>query len=158
MKSRHPFLTVCLVLVALQISAFAENHDVAYALIKKGDVAALKAMLKNDPHVASSRNEYGMPLLLRACMTDKIACVNALLDAGADINVTDNNLLRTSLHCAAGWSTLEMVELLVAKGADINAMTVKGDTPLTFARDNFYQDKYDERGKITNLLIRSGAK
>jgi ankyrin repeat protein len=34
-----------------------------------------------------------------------------------------------------------MVELLVSKGADINAITSSGDTPFSFARDNFYKDK-----------------
>ena len=152
------FVATVLAAIAIPVTAFAADHEAAYALIKKGDSVGLRAMLKDDPYVASSRNKYGMPLLIRACMGDNIACVKALLEAGADIKVTDKNLQRTALHCAAGWSTLEMVELLVAKGADINAMTVKGDTPLTFARDNFYQDKYDQRGKITNFLIRKGAR
>jgi ankyrin repeat protein len=157
MKASRVILIVMLFLVVLR-AASAADHESAYALIKKGDAAALAAMLKEDPYIASSRNGNGMPLLLRACMTDKLDCVKVLLAAGADVKVTDKNLQRTPLHCAAGWSTLEMVEFLVGNGADINAMTVKGDTPLDFARDNFYRDKHEERDKITNYLIRKGAK
>jgi ankyrin repeat protein len=157
MRICHTLVAVFVCLFVTQMSVHAADHEAAYTLIKKGEVAALQTMLKQNPYVASSRNEYGMPLLLRACMTDNIACVKALLVAGADIKVTDN-IQRTALHCATGWSTLDMVELLVANGADINAKTTKGDTPLTFARDNFYQDKYEQRGKITNFLIRKGAK
>jgi len=52
------------------------------------------------------------------------------LDAGAAIGKTDK-LGRTALHFAASIGTnLELIELLVNKGADANAKSSGGETPL----------------------------
>ena len=139
-----------LVFFSLVQQACADNHEEAFRLIEKHDINGL--------YVVNSRNQYGMPLLNRAAMTDCVECVKVLLENGADIKGTDKNHARTPLHCAAGWSTLEMVQLLVSKGANIKALTSSGDPPLSFARENFYKDKSDERGKITTFLIKRGAK
>ena len=134
------------------------DHNRAFALIERGDVAGLKAEIAKDASVVNSRNENGMPLLNRAAMTDCVECVRVLVDAGADLRATDKNFLRTALHCAAGWSTVEMVRLLVSRGASLTARSKNGDTALSFARENFYQDKENERERITTFLIKSGAK
>ena len=80
------------------------DHNRAFALIERGDVAGLKAEIAKDASVVNSRNENGMPLLNRAAMTDCVECVRVLVEAGADLRATDKNFQRTALHCAAGWS------------------------------------------------------
>lgn len=62
-----------------------------------------------------------------------LACTRLLLEWGADPNAADG-LKRTPLHyaCLAD-GKLEHLQQLVARGADVDARTSLGETPLTFA-------------------------
>ena len=57
-----------------------------------------------------------------------------LISKGADVNATDVNT-STPLHFAAISGDIEVVQLLLANGANVNARTVRGtypgETPLT---------------------------
>jgi ankyrin repeat protein len=106
-----------------------------------------------------AQNKNGIQLLSLAAQTDCLQCAKALLDAGADVKMKDKDAIgRTALHWAAEWSTLGMVHLLVARGASLNARTAKGDTPLSFAKDNFYKDNTTERKKIVSFLSKPAMK
>ena len=115
-------------------------------------------MIKADPNIVASKNRYGMPLFLRACTTDQLPCIKLLVDSGADLKVRDKVVSRTPLHFAAGWSTLDVVKFLVENGADVTATTTKNDTPLSFAKANFYQGNDTQRKLITEYLIKKGAR
>lgn len=56
----------------------------------------------------------------------------------------------TPLHFAAQAGQKDIVEFLIAKGADVNAETIKGETPLQFAADNDHKE-------VVELLIEKGA-
>ena len=56
-----------------------------------------------------------------------------LLDAGGEINAKDNIRGQTPLHGAAFWGWNAAVELLVARGADLNAKDNQGKTPIDSA-------------------------
>ena len=60
-----------------------------------------------------------------------IGDVQAELDAGVDVNAKDN--LGTFRYAASGGHK-EIVELLIAEGADVNATDDFGRTPLDFAK------------------------
>jgi cytohesin len=60
-----------------------------------------------------------------------IEAVNQHLDAGADLSAQMYG--QTPLHHAAGGGNKEVVELLIAKGADVNAKGEDGETPLDLA-------------------------
>ena len=55
------------------------------------------------------------------------------LDAGADANAMGGLFEWTLLHEAANVSRKEIVELLIAEGADVNARAFDGETPLDVA-------------------------
>jgi ankyrin repeat protein len=57
----------------------------------------------------------------------------------------------TPLHRAAGWAKREVAELLIAKGADVNATTRNGFTPL----DTAIRRKHPE---TADLLRKHGGK
>ena len=54
---------------------------------------------------------------------------------------------RLLLHWAAGRGHKEITELLIAKGADVNAKNIAGETPLDFAD-----------GETADLLRKHGGK
>ena len=60
----------------------------------------------------------------------------------------------TPLHCAARESHNEIAELLIAKGADVNAKDRQGMTPLHFAAIKRHNKEIKE---IVELLIAKGA-
>ena len=79
-----------------------------------------------------------------------IEAVKQHLDAGTDVEVKDNNRF-TPLHIA----TREVAELLIAKGADVNAIVASGQyqgkTPLDAAIQV-------GRPEVADLLRKHGAK
>jgi len=83
-----------------------------------------------------------------------LAGVKALLDAGADVNAR-TEIGWTALHFAAQNSRREIAELLIANGADVNAVAMddvfSGQTPLDAA------NKYNQ-GAVAVLLRKYGGK
>ena len=59
--------------------------------------------------------------------------VKAFLDRGVDINSQSRD--GTALHGAAVQGELEVIEFLIAHGADVNAINVYGDTPMANAME-----------------------
>jgi len=70
--------------------------------------------------------------LLDAAEKGNIEAVKWHLDAGADVNAQDNDIRWTPLQVAAAFGHKEIVELLSAKDADVNAKSKRG-TPLSNA-------------------------
>ena len=77
--------------------------------------------------------------------------VKRLLDSGADVKAWSDNGY-TALHYAAEAGRTSVVEALLAKGADIDAVgKIAADTPLYFAAINGHTD-------TVQLLLDKGAK
>ncbi len=70
-----------------------------------------------------------------------------LIEKGANIHARDP-LGQTALECAIAVGTLEEVEFLLAKGADVNE---EGSYPLAIAAEHDHQDVFD-------LLLAKGAR
>ena len=79
-----------------------------------------------------------------------LAGVQALLDAGAEVNAKDENGW-APLHRAAYGGHEEIAELLISEGADVNAKDNSGYTPLDLAIRN-------ERFETIDLLRTHGGK
>jgi len=84
----------------------------------------------------------------KACENGNIKAVKRFLANGTDVNVKNDDGL-TPLMKAAGWGEKEIAELLIAEGADVNAMS-DGLTTLHFAVE------LGEKG-TAELLIEKGA-
>lgn len=93
----------------------------------------------------NARDEYGKPVLQEAisCRKNKIA--HLLLDNGADPNAAYHNPFAIGnigavvgpLHVAANVGDLEMVTVLVERGANIHGVEGQSETPLHFAMAGF---------------------
>ena len=83
-----------------------------------------------------------------------IEAVKQHLAAGADVNAGRSDGGGTPLHFAAGWGHKEIAELLIAKGADVNAksegLDMDGWTPLHCAA-------VFGKNEVVELLIAEGA-
>jgi cytohesin len=91
----------------------------------------------------------------------KVKDIQQYLDEGGDPNRrTDHQ--QTLLHIAADNSDLDVVKLLIARGADINAKGYHGYTPLHLAVDadcdtSAHDDRRISDLPVTKLLIEAGA-
>jgi ankyrin repeat protein len=63
-----------------------------------------------------------------------------LLDKGADREARDSESGATPLYHAAAWGRTALVELLIARGADINARNKASATPLAAAEKNGFAE------------------
>jgi cytohesin len=72
-------------------------------------------------------------VLHAAVQSNRIDVVRLILDAGADVNAT-NDIDETPLHLAAEKDERSaIVELLLLTGADVNAKRIFDETPLDIA-------------------------
>jgi ankyrin repeat protein len=84
-----------------------------------------------DPNVADIFGSGWTPLQwVSHCGYD--TCLKILIDAGANLNVTDE-FGRTPLHWAVGSQHSDCVQTLVGAGADPNIADDRGETPLHYA-------------------------
>jgi ankyrin repeat protein len=127
------------------------------AAVERKDSGLVKSLLDSgaDPN---GGDQWGRPLLIRAIGLGQSEIVKLLIASGADINATitssDNS---TPLHWAAGGGVcapnLEIAKLLLMKGAEVDAKTKVGNTPLIWAAKS-----EDERAvAVAELLLAHGA-
>jgi ankyrin repeat protein len=111
----------------LGLAAFFKRPDAVRVLLEHGA----------DPAPAS-RNQGAFTPLHSAVANDAgpsvLAIVRALLDAGAPVNARSGSG-GTPLHTAAFTGDAEVVELLLARGADPRIPSNDGKTPIDLARD-----------------------
>ncbi|KDQ16789.1 hypothetical protein BOTBODRAFT_621429, partial [Botryobasidium botryosum FD-172 SS1] len=107
------------------VLAFLSNSD---------EAGAVTALLREGSDDVNARDKDGHTLLDRAARLGFPAAVKALLDAGADPNISGRS---TPLHFAAVLmehpDDEEAVLALCNAGADVDAVDVKGYTPLHYA-------------------------
>jgi hypothetical protein len=77
--------------------------------------------------------DYDWPLLMRVCAAGDTRIARLLLDAGAQIDATNPSTRHTPLMIAGKKGHQATVELLLEYGANIEAMTIAGTTPLVSA-------------------------
>lgn len=93
----------------------------------------------------------GLDKLNRALIANDLAAVNKMLDANKDLVNRRDDIGRGPLHVAVSESRIEIVELLLSRGAMVNTCDdVTGASPLLKAVAR-------KRPSIVELLLRSGA-
>jgi uncharacterized protein len=90
------------------------------------------------------------------------AAVELMLERGANVDAVDlNNDNMTPLMVAVRYTYrvgIEMSELLIKNGANVNARASLGSTPIMFASWGTAVHYEDEYVKVIKLLIKNGAK
>ena len=96
--------------------------------------------------------------LLKAAREGNIEAVKQHLAAGADVGVKGGRMGGTPLHYAATHGHKEIVELLIAKGANVNAKNKYGTTPLDMANDREIADLLRKHGGKTGEELKAEGK
>jgi ankyrin repeat protein len=147
-----------------------------FAAIEAGDADLVRSMVGADPSLASARDQQGVSALMRARYRSDQGLVDALMDAGPTIDVFeaaslgDVERLRelldgdpslatefsgdgfTALHFPAFFGGVDVAELLLERGADVDAhgRSWMTGTPLNSAAAGGHTD-------VARLLLRAGA-
>ena len=104
----------------------------------------------------NAQGDMGWPMLVYVCRGDNREHpdkVLRLLELGADIDVR-NYKGKTALHCAAKAGFLSVIDLLIEKGATIDAPDNNGETPLFEAIRSTIKDGEKQRAAIEALLAK----
>ena len=102
---------------------------------QRGHVEIFRALLQQGGSVNAESTPAGGTPLLGAAITGQLACTQALLDIGADINHADLNG-HTALYCAASKGRLEVVRLLLSRGVKVEGWNRSSCDPLCVAAFN----------------------
>jgi hypothetical protein len=109
------------------------NLDAIHQAARDGNLAKVKAFLKNNPDLVFSRDYYYHETpLYNAIEHNQWDVAELLLANKAEVNIT-NNAGQTPLHSAADGDHKDIAELLLSNGADINAKDNHSETPLRLA-------------------------
>jgi ankyrin repeat protein len=142
----------------LDITLFLENKNIdicndlrplLHQAIKLGDEERVRTLLASKDIEIDRRDGFNETPLYIAVHTANINIVQLLIDAGANLNIT-NRLEDTALHIAAFTGNLPATEALLKAGAKVTVKNNWDQTPLHFATiiGNLH---------IAKLLLNAGA-
>ena len=108
--------------------------------------------------------DNGETALIMATQGGSITCVNALIAAGADVNVFDNDGFSPLMNAIFGEST-EVIKCLIKAGVEVNTASRRGGVPASTTQSFALSYKYplvaaalrEVSGEIINTLITAGA-
>lgn len=90
-------------------------------------------------------------LLMNSSKGENIQQITELIEAGADVTAVTSSEEETPLHVAVRYGHKEVAELLLNKGANINAVERRRRTPLHAAV------RYNSHKELVELLLEKGA-
>ncbi|MFW4370795.1 MAG: ankyrin repeat domain-containing protein [Spiroplasma sp. hy2] len=134
------------------INSIDINHTTPLFLaINNGNINFVKFLLKNGADV-NFQGKIGSMLIINAININNLEIVDIIFNYGADVNLQDPLANNTYLHIAARNGQLELVKLLLSRGANPNMQEKKGITPLYFAAQS------DKTEVVQELLTNKNSK
>lgn len=105
-----------------------------------GDMNAIRQHIQAGSDLNEREPSMGSTPLISASLFGKAEVAGALIEAGADVNL-QNNEGSTALHTAAFMCHTEIVRMLLDHGADKSLQNVYGSTPLASVAGPFSEVK-----------------
>ena len=135
--------------------------------VEQQNITLVKSLLEQGAN-PNTKHSFGTPLLIFSVLQNNRELAELLLDEGADVNIRHNALFVkfpwedriSSSDAVGGWSplhvavmegNLEIIELLLAKGADVDARDLNARSPLHYAII------YGKEADIVKVLLEKGA-
>lgn len=126
----------------IQVAVLRGNTDMVHALIELGA----------DPHAVDSG---GDTLLFHAVTSGNPAMVKLFLDQGLEVNIVTSEFASGPLSVAARDGSVEIGELLIEYGADLEMPDQNGDPPFNsaayFGQLEFIKMLIEHRAKIDSV-------
>ena len=143
---------VAAITAALDAGAGVDESDgrttPLYLAVKGGHFAAAKLLIERGADVNAAPEPLLGPALMLALAKRRIDLINLLLDGGANPNSQRSR--EAALHIAARSGCLDCVKALVEAGADVNAKTKDGKTPIHVA-------KFKGQREVADYLMSHGV-
>jgi ankyrin repeat protein len=122
-----------------------------YEAAGTGQTQRLRELIAADPSLVNSHAPDGFTPLGLAIFFGHAETVNALIDAGADVNLASRESMKVSpLASASAAGQLEIARVLIARGANVNARAAGDFTPL-------HESAASGRMEFAKLLLENGA-
>lgn len=112
-----------------------DGNNALHIAVLSGSLESVKAVIAENPEMMNERNDKGQTPIFLAAQNNKYVIVKELTEAGADINLYDNDS-RTILHLSVLYNNLASIKLLVEHNVEIDATDSNGNTPLLLAVKN----------------------
>lgn len=128
-----------------------EGVEIFRQVSGQSPIASSKALQPNtEPQVRASIENSAYPDMMTAVMASDKVAVSNFLDLGRDVNERRNGV--TYLIAAVINNDLDMVRLLVSKGADVNQVDSRGFSPIVYSHSIRPANM-----ALTQFLEKSGA-
>ena len=127
-----------------------------FAAVACNDVRQVANILQTDPQAGSqTQTQTKLPAIHLAVILDRREIIKMLLDKGCDPDVRSQSESvgykgATALSEAAFRGRLEIAEMLIKHGADVNARAERGVAPL-------HEAAYTQQLELARLLLEHGA-
>lgn len=132
----------------------AELNAELIEAVQEGDTEAVASLLMTRADVETT-DDLGLPALIVATVKGHVGIVELLLDAGADPDTTYNYktplMFLVSDLVLRGSVIVEMAQLLIEAGADVDVRDLGGDTVLMYAVTG------GDHPEVVRLLLEAGA-
>jgi ankyrin repeat protein len=150
---------------ALQLAAKRGNRSAVEALINGGAaidgfslrtgataliLASIGESERGDSAADTRKGRPGLMLQIQRTQADFLSVVALLMDRGANLHLKSGRDGFTALHAAVVGNNLEVVTLLLTKGAKVNSLSLDGRSPLHLAAARASPE-------IVGLLLDQGA-
>ena len=143
-----------------------QGDDAFLAACARADEASARRIAADDPAVVQRLQAQNTGLLVDFASSGNTAAVRLMLDLGFDIGARRTNPSwsagETALHVAAWRGHLDMVKLLIERGAPLEATHGSGATPLAVAlralveQSEWTPNEYSI--EIAQALLKAGAR
>ena len=132
MRTRTTIATLMMIVVPCICVLQAATGTLIVDAAERGDIAAVRTLLKQAADVSAARGD-GTTALHVAAQRNDAELASLLITAGANLRATTRLGGYTPLHLASQNGATAAIKALAAAGADVNARTSTGATPLMFA-------------------------
>ena len=126
-KIKTFIIILCFAFLSFCNTIYADTVTDAIKAVAKNDYTTIKKMLDNglDPNL-KGKGSAQAGLLNTACNRGRVKIVQLLLSRGADVNLAGNQGRTPMMGAARNAKTLDILKILIKKGANIQAVDDHG--------------------------------